>query len=189
MTLAIIDDQIDELLRNAEQRLSERSIPASQLSRSPADTGITQTQQIQRGTNSEDLLAVRVAREQVSRVDLKRKTAGPNWFHLPQTELTSEFKRDWQVLRMRGLLDPKHQKKALKYSAPEFSRVGKVVAGPADFYSARLTRKERKNTIFDEVMSSHDGEKLGNKYAGIQRIKTSGKKTFYRNLVSQRRKR
>lgn len=90
---------------------------------------------------------------------------------------------------MRGLLDPKHQKKALRSAPPEYSQVGEVIAGPADYYSARLSRKDRKRTIFEEVAAAHDKEKLGGKYAGIQRNKTSGKKAFYQRLVSQRRKR
>jgi hypothetical protein len=90
---------------------------------------------------------------------------------------------------MRGVLDPKHQKKTLRASAPEFSHVGEIVAGPTEFYSARLTRKERKGTILEEVMSSYDGDKFATKYAGIQKQKASGKKAFYKKLVAQRRKR
>ena len=103
--------------------------------------------------------------------------------------MTPEFKREWQLLRMRGLLDPKHQKKALRVNAPEYSQIGEVVAGPTDFYSSRLTRKERKNTILEEVLDTVDKQKFQVKYAGIQRDKTSGKKGFYKKLVSQRRKR
>lgn len=90
---------------------------------------------------------------------------------------------------MRGLLDPKHQKKALRANAPEYSQVGEVIAGPTDFYSSRLTRKERKNTILKEVTDTVNKTKLQTKYAGIQRDKASGKKAFYKKLVSQRRKR
>lgn len=117
-----------------------------------------------------------------------QKTAGSQWFNLPKTSLTPEFKREWQLLRMRGLLDPKNQKKALRTAAPEYSHVGKVIAGPTDFYSARLTRKERKATLSEEMIGAVDGQKLRTKYAGIQRTKTSGKKAFYQKLVSQRRK-
>ena len=115
-------------------------------------------------------------------------TAGKNWFDLPKTELTPEFRRDWQLLRMRGLLDPKHQKKSMRASAPEYSQIGEVIAGPADFYSGRLTRKERKKTLLEEVTAEHNAVKLNSKYAGIQRSKSSGKKAFYQKLVSQRRK-
>ena len=115
-------------------------------------------------------------------------TAGKNWFDLPKTELTPEFRRDWQLLRMRGLLDPKHQKKTLRAVAPEYSQIGEVIAGPADFYSGRLTRKERKKTLLEEVTAEHNAVKLNSKYAGIQRTKSSGRKAFYQKLVSQRRK-
>lgn len=90
---------------------------------------------------------------------------------------------------MRSLLDPKHQKKALRSSAPEYSQVGEIIQGPTEFYSARLTRKERKRTMLEAAMSEHDSVKLQTKYAGIQKSKTSGKNSFYQNVVTQRRKR
>lgn len=89
---------------------------------------------------------------------------------------------------MRGLLDPKHQKKALRADAPKYSQVGKIIEGPADFYSARLARKERRQTILGEVMREQSNDKLKSKYAAIQKKKTSGKKAFYQKLVAQRRK-
>lgn len=89
---------------------------------------------------------------------------------------------------MRGLLDPKHQKKALRAEAPKYSQVGQIVEGPADFFSARLARKERRQTILGEVMREHSNDKLKSKYASIQMKKTSGKKAFYQKLVAQRRK-
>ncbi|EMT70638.1 rRNA-processing protein fcf2 [Fusarium odoratissimum] len=109
--------------------------------------------------------------------------------NLPKTNMTPEFKREWQVLRMRGILDPKHQKKNLRASAPEYSQVGEIIAGPTEFFSARLTRKERKNTLLEEVTRDLDSHKFTDKYAGIQKQKTSGKKAFYKNVVAQRRKR
>lgn len=119
----------------------------------------------------------------------QQSTAGRNWFDLPRTQMTPEFKRDWQLLRMRGVLDPKHQKKALRASAPEFSHVGEIIAGPTEFFSARLTRKERKRTLLEEVMSVHDNSKFETKYAGIQKQKSSGKKAFYNKLVTRRKRR
>lgn len=117
-----------------------------------------------------------------------KTTAGPLWFDLPKVEHTPEFKRDWQLLRMRGVLDPKHQKKALRASAPEFAQIGEIIAGPTEFYSARLTNKERKNTMLEEVMSTYNEAKFTDKYAGIQKKKASGKKAFYKSVVAQRRR-
>lgn len=89
---------------------------------------------------------------------------------------------------MRGLLDPKHQKKALRAETPKYSQVGQIIEGPADFFSARLSRKERRQTILGEVMRDHSNDKLKSKYATIQKKKTSGKKAFYQKVVAQRRK-
>lgn len=114
--------------------------------------------------------------------------AGSNWFNLPKTDMTPQLKRDWQILRMRNVLDPKHQRKNLRANPPEYSHVGEIVAGPADFHSARLTRKERKRTLLEEAMHEGSNTKLKSKFTGIQHSKASGKKAFYNKLVAQRRK-
>lgn len=102
--------------------------------------------------------------------------------------MTPQFKRDWQILRMRSVLDPKHQKKALKAEAPKYSQIGEIIAGPTDYFSARLTRKEKGKTLLDEAMRESNKDKLKSKYAGIQKNKSSGRKAFYRKLVQDRRR-
>ncbi|KAF7545908.1 hypothetical protein G7Z17_g8800 [Cylindrodendrum hubeiense] len=192
----ISDDQVDELLRKAEQRLrndaaSAITVPTAAVVgvKLNASTAV-QPQPSNSGSSSKTDLSVRAPPQpRTGLAGQAKATAGSQWFDLPKTELTPEFKRDWQLLRMRGILDPKHQKKALRASAPEYSHVGEIIAGPTEFYSARLTRKERKGTLLEEVMSSHDGTKFSTKYAGIQKQKTSGKKGFYKKVVAQRRKR
>ncbi|KAM4055641.1 fcf2 pre-rRNA processing domain-containing protein [Hirsutella rhossiliensis] len=182
----ILDDEVDELLREAEQRLHE--IPA--FSRPGPPGSMNRITALDQKPNTHQApLAVRQPQATASRAESKNDTAGPNWFNLPKTVLTPEFKRDWQLLRMRGLLDPKHQKKALPSAPPGYSQIGEVISGPADSYGARLTRREKRRTIFEQVTAAHDGDKLKSKYAGIQRSKTSGKKAFYQRLLSQRRKR
>lgn len=98
-----------------------------------------------------------------------------------------------QLLQMRGTaLDPKrHYKKgSLKARVPRYAQVGRIIEGPTDFFSARLTRKERKRTLVDELLASEKSSgKFKAKYEAIQGRKTSGKKAFYKNLVSQRRRR
>ncbi|KAH6975879.1 Fcf2 pre-rRNA processing-domain-containing protein [Ilyonectria sp. MPI-CAGE-AT-0026] len=192
----ISDDQVDELLRKAEQRLrndaaSAVTVPTAAVAGVKLDTlTAVQPQPSNSGSSSKTDLSVRApSQPRTGLAGQAKATAGSQWFDLPKTELTPEFKRDWQLLRMRGILDPKHQKKALRASAPEYSHVGEIIAGPTEFYSARLTRKERKGTLLEEVMSSHDGTKFSAKYAGIQKQKTSGKKGFYQKVVAQRRKR
>ncbi|KAM0428201.1 hypothetical protein ACHAPT_007102 [Fusarium lateritium] len=196
----ISDAQVDELLRKAEQRLrdgpaaSADLVPAAARGVKKPDTvTVVQPQQSANSSGSSSSkkndLSVRAPPQPQTGLNKEKTTAGSNWFDLPKTDLTPEFKRDWQLLRMRGILDPKHQKKALRASAPEYSQVGEIIAGPTEFYSARLTRKERKSTMLEEVMSTYDSEKFTAKYAGIQKQKSSGKKAFYKKVVAQRRRR
>ncbi|KAF4467579.1 hypothetical protein FALBO_5558 [Fusarium albosuccineum] len=195
----ISDDQVDELLRKAEQRLKNGSasadlVPAAAGGVKPDAGTVVQHQQqpanssSSSGSKKSDLSVRAPPQPQMGPKTKEKTTAGSDWFDLPKTNLTPEFKRDWQLLRMRGILDPKNQKKALRASAPEYSQVGEIIAGPTEFYSARLTRKERKGSMLEEVMSSYDSNKFTNKYAGIQKQKSSGKKGFYKKLVAQRRK-
>ncbi|KAG6004899.1 hypothetical protein E4U21_000626 [Claviceps maximensis] len=181
----ITTSSIDDLLSQAEARL--QSLPsASKLHAFPAAKS---SHDVSKPKAKEEKLGVRQPHIAMSGVANKTNTAGSDWFDLPKTDMTPEFKREWQLLRMRGLLDPKHQKKALRANAPEYSQIGEVIAGPTDFYSSRLSQKERKNTILEEVLDTVDKQKLQVKYAGIQRDKMSGKRGFYKKLVSQRRKR
>ncbi|KAF7561880.1 hypothetical protein G7046_g2242 [Stylonectria norvegica] len=189
---AILDDQVDELLRKAEQRLRKDAPPAGAVATVSASTVAVVKAGEPTGArqpSSKADLSVRPPPLPLSAQPKVKDTAGANWFDLPKTQLTPEFKRDWQLLRMRSILDPKHQKKALRASAPEYSQLGEIIAGPTEFFSARLTRKERKGTLLDEVMSTYNDTKFKNKYAGIQKQKTSGGKKFYKQVVATRRKR
>ncbi|KAM0340337.1 hypothetical protein ACHAPU_010550 [Fusarium lateritium] len=194
----ILDDQVEELLRNAEQRL--KNGPASGIASTtstavvPAVAGDlvadAKQQNSSDSSSKKDGLTVRAPPQPLSGLKVKDKsTAGSDWFDLPKTNMTPEFKREWQALRMRGILDPKHQKKSLRASAPQYSQVGEIIAGPTEFFSARLTNKERKGTMLEEITRGIDNHKFTDKYAGIQKQKTSGKKAFYKGVVAQRRKR
>ncbi|EQL03870.1 hypothetical protein G6O67_005675 [Ophiocordyceps sinensis] len=184
----IFDGQVDELLREAEKRLRESPAALPRLGPSGSTTNEIPSVD-QKPTATRTPLAVRRPQATASRPGSKKDTAGPNWFNLPKTLLTPELRRDWQILRMRGLLDPKHHKKAIPSAPPAYSQVGEIVPGPADPRGARLTRRERRRTIFEQVAATHNADKLTGKYAGIQRGKSSGKKAFYQGVVASRRKR
>ncbi|CAG0903628.1 unnamed protein product [Darwinula stevensoni] len=87
----------------------------------------------------------------------RAKTKGEKWFHLPATELTNEIKRDLEVIQMQNVLDPKrfYKKNDLK-ALPKYFQIGKVVEGPADFYHARIPKKERKRTIVEELLADSE---------------------------------
>ncbi|KAJ5107557.1 hypothetical protein N7456_004232 [Penicillium angulare] len=118
-----------------------------------------------------------------------KATAGPEWFNLPKTELTTELKRDLQILRMRSVLDPKrhYKKENGKAKVPEFSQVGTIVQGPTEFFSGRIAKKDRKKTFVAEAMAlERENRRFESKYRDIQSTKQSGKKAFYSNLRAQR---
>ncbi|KAF3483587.1 nucleolus protein required for cell viability [Arthroderma uncinatum] len=119
----------------------------------------------------------------------EKPTSGPKWFDLPKTVVTPELKRDLQILRMRSVLDPhRHYKKENgKANIPEYSQVGTIIEGPTEFFSARITKKERKNNFAEEVMAAEkESGRFKRKYAEIQEAKTSGKKAYYQKLKAKR---
>ncbi|EEP78323.1 hypothetical protein UREG_03169 [Uncinocarpus reesii 1704] len=121
----------------------------------------------------------------------EKPTAGPDWFGLPKTVLTTELKRDLQLLRMRNVLDPKrhYKKENGKAKLPEYSQVGTIVEGPTEFFSARITKKDRKKNFVEEAMATEEENgRFKRKYNEIQDTKTSGKKAHYKALQAKRRR-
>ncbi|POS82645.1 hypothetical protein EPUL_005758 [Erysiphe pulchra] len=124
-------------------------------------------------------------------INEKKATAGTDWYNLPRTRLTPELKRDLQLLRMRDVLDPKrhYKKDNLRNKIPEFSQVGTIIEGPTEYFSGRLTNKERKKTLVQETLEHEKiTGRFKRKYNEIQAKKTSGKKAYYKNLRSMRTK-
>ena len=63
---------------------------------------------------------------------------------MPRTEITPQIRRDLQLLKLRNVLDPKrHYRKDDSKGFPKYFQTGKIVDGPTEFFSARLTKKER----------------------------------------------
>ncbi|RFU33530.1 hypothetical protein B7463_g2839, partial [Scytalidium lignicola] len=119
----------------------------------------------------------------------KEATAGPQWFNLPKTVLTPELKRDLQLLRLRSVLDPKrhYKKENSRAKPPPYSQVGTIVESPAEYFSARLSNKQRKKTLAEEVLAGEkETGRFKSKYAEIQSVKTSGKKESYKIRKAKR---
>lgn len=125
-------------------------------------------------------------------IKAKKANAGDDWFNLPRTVLTPELKRDLQLLRMRSVLDPhRHYKKdnSSKNHVPEYSQVGTIIEGPTEFFSGRLSNKDRKRTFVEEVLAGETAShKFKSKYQQIQEAKTSGKKAHYQKVQALRAK-
>ncbi|KAM0144128.1 hypothetical protein ACHAO1_000407 [Botrytis cinerea] len=122
----------------------------------------------------------------------KQATAGAKWYNMPKTVVTPELKRDLQLLRLRSVLDPKrfYKKDSARAEVPEYSQVGTVIEGPTEFFSSRLTNKERKQTFVEQVLAGEKANhKFRNKYNDIQAAKASGKKEHYKKMKALRKRR
>jgi len=76
-----------------------------------------------------------------------------SWFDLPTQTLTPELKTDLRLLRLRGAMDPtRHYKSADTTKLPTRFHVGTVVESSTDFYSSRLARSERGQTLTHELL-------------------------------------
>lgn len=110
------------------------------------------------------LAAYRVSKRQRKKQNqLKRKETLGDWFDMPRVaELTPEQEKDLAALRMRRVWDKKHFYKkssqtmagAKDVETSAFFNVGTVVESSADYYSARLPKKQRKATIVEELLST-----------------------------------
>ncbi|CAK7906326.1 rRNA-processing protein Fcf2p [[Candida] anglica] len=114
--------------------------------------------------------------------------AGAKWFNMRKPELTAAVKRDLLVIQQRSALDPKRHYKKDKWQIPKFFETGTIIEGNTEFYS-RMKRKDRGNTLVEEVLNDQDkGKYFKRKYAEIQEKKTSGKRGHYKKVKEMRKK-
>ncbi|KAK9490639.1 Fcf2 pre-rRNA processing-domain-containing protein [Lipomyces doorenjongii] len=120
--------------------------------------------------------------------EAKEATAGEKWFHMPKTELTPTIKRDMQLLRLRNVLDPKrHYRRENEKEVPKYFQTGTIMEGPTEYFSSRLTKKERKQTLADEILANEKAKAyFKRKYDEIQTVKASGGKNFYKSVKRKR---
>lgn len=79
-------------------------------------------------------------------------SAGSGWFGMKPTAMTDELKTDLAIIKNRTYLDPKRFYK----SSDKFGKVlqvGTVIEGATEFYSSRLTKKQRRSNLAEEIMA------------------------------------
>ncbi|KAK2955864.1 putative Fcf2 pre-rRNA processing [Blattamonas nauphoetae] len=77
---------------------------------------------------------------------------GPNWFHMKSPQITPEIAADLKYLQYRRFSDKRRFYKSTGLNGqPEVFQMGTVVEGTGDFYGARLTKKQRKQSLLDEI--------------------------------------
>ena len=104
--------------------------------------------------NAEAAVAADRAREEeLRKAEKRRRDAGPGWHHIPERELTPDQRRELKLLKLRGAMDPKqHYRAADSSKLPTRFHVGTVIEGPAEYYSGRLSRRERRPNFTQEVL-------------------------------------
>ncbi|KAI7897348.1 Fcf2 pre-rRNA processing-domain-containing protein [Mucor mucedo] len=137
-------------------------------------------------TASKDDDAKRLSKKQ--RQLEREKTTGSAWFDMPKAEMTPEIKRDLQILKMRHILDRKrHYKKMGNRPDPKYFQIGTIIESPTEFFSARLNKKDRKQTIVEELMANDDQKMYyKRKYNEVQERTNSGGKKHFKKLKAQR---
>ncbi|KAK1722351.1 hypothetical protein CaCOL14_006210 [Colletotrichum acutatum] len=191
----LCDGRLDELLKEAASRLATKQPPRPKdctliaMKATPANPTLDSKVQ----AKAQDSKSIMLRDPRPAEKKTVKDSAGPGWFGIPKTDPNDpDLKRDLQILHMRGTaIDSKrhYKKESLKAKVPRYAHVGRIVEGPTEFYSARLTRKERKQTLVDELLSAEKASgKFRSKYEAIQTKKASGKKAFYKKLVERRRR-
>lgn len=116
---------------------------------------------------------------------MERKTAGKGWFDMKAVEYTPELRREMRMLKLRGAYDPKRfYKNADTSKLPTHFQMGTVIGGAADYYSARLAKKDQKRTLAEEIMADKDIERVRrHRFAKIQEKNAGnmGRKSKRRN--------
>ncbi|XP_077246370.1 rRNA-processing protein fcf2-like [Tasmannia lanceolata] len=120
-----------------------------------------------------------------------KDTTGKSWFDMAAPNITPEIKKDLQILKLRSVIDPKrHYKKGDPKALPKYFQVGTVIQSSTDFFSGRLTKKERKATLAEELLSDRSlGEYRKRKVreieeehrpVGVEKWKIKGRQTMKR---------
>jgi Fcf2 pre-rRNA processing len=115
------------------------------------------------------------------------------WLGFRPTPTSEEVQADIALLRNRNYLDPKSFYKSSDVQSGKrrsIVQVGTVIEGAAEFYSSRLTKKEKRRNVTDEVLADTSlSGYVQNKYRSMQQQKTAAnKKAKRRNNTGRSRK-
>ena len=103
-------------------------------------------------------------------------TAGRGWFGMTPAALTDDVKADISIIRNRTYLDPKRFYKKADILDPKMVQVGTVIEGSEEYYSSRLTKKQRRQNLAEEIMADADVKKYAKKQ--FTKIQDSRQKRF-----------
>ena len=110
---------------------------------------------------------------------------GDGWFGMRPSPMTNEVKNDLALIRNRNYLDPKRFYKSADVQSGKHKnmvQVGTVIEGA--FSSSRLTKKQRRSNLTDEVLADAALSSYAQtKFRNMQREKTAASKKSKRKKV------
>jgi hypothetical protein len=80
-------------------------------------------------------------------------TAGKGWFGMAPTPMTDSLKTDLTIIKNRNYLDPKKFYKSADSFEGKVLQLGTVIEGSSEYYSSRLTKRERRQNLTEEIMA------------------------------------
>lgn len=125
----------------------------------------------------------------------KVEPASTDWHEIPEAKMTPELQRDLRIVENRQHLDPKRFYKSSgtgrrRGELPSRVQIGTVVVGAHEFYSGRLTNKERKGRIIDQVLADERiRHYTKNKFKKLQNDREIKKRVVDPAAKKKRRKR
>ena len=96
-------------------------------------------------------------------------------------EMTEELENELKVLELRGSLDPKryYNDKRGKKGRPKFFQIGRMIEGPGESYSSRLSKKNRKRTMVEQLLADAEFQRYNKaRFAKLQLSRRRGKFGF-----------
>jgi hypothetical protein len=102
----------------------------------------------------------------------QRNDAGESWFNMRSTPLSDGVTKDLQLIRNRNYLDPKRFYKSSDQTS-QFVQIGTVVEGPTEYFSSRLSKKQRRTNLVDELLADGSSKYAQNKFKKMQQEKTA----------------
>lgn len=110
------------------------------------------------------------------RKEAQEKSAGDAWYGLCAPKMTPELEKDVRLLQMRSAIDPKtHYKRNTDKIGKHFA-LGTIQSDPLNFYSERLSRKQRAPTLVDALLK--DSQRLSylkRKFTTLQKESRAGR--------------
>jgi hypothetical protein len=87
----------------------------------------------------------------------KKRDTLDGWFGMEAPELTPDLRQDVMALRLKhateGRAKNRREVADLKHM-PKYFQIGTIVEAPTEFYSARVPKRKRQQSILDEMVSA-----------------------------------